>query len=201
MLSPLAYDTLRRFHEGHEVGDIASATGQSWLQVRNILNVHADNKRVKALEVINEQKPPSAEDIKAAVVAQRTKPRPEVPPAPAKPAAPLPPAVAKPVEPVTASPVVSVPTASAPKPTAQPAPHIVVDEEDLNGWADLIQVGIGYPPGSSIRDKTQHMSELLVELRREIVRDRRDRKVSEARQKIAELKAELAKWQALVGGS
>lgn len=84
MLTPLAYETLRRFHQGEEVGDIAGATGQPWMQVRNIINVHADGKRVKALEIVNRQKPPTDEEIAAAIAAQSPLTAPIAKPAKAK---------------------------------------------------------------------------------------------------------------------
>lgn len=183
MLTPLAYETLRLFaEEGMEVPAIADATGQPWLTVRNLLNVHADGHRTKAKRLLDEQKAPTREEVTAAIAAAKSK----------QPAGPLVEPIAKPKPP------------PAPKPAPEPAKEptvlatIPVPLDDLDGVADVMAVATAHPE-QSIRDKAARVSEAFAELRGEIIRYRRGEAMSAARARMAELEAELASLRQMVG--
>lgn len=180
-LTPLAHETLRLFaEEAMEVPAIADATGQPWLTVRNLINVHADGHRTKAKLLLDDMAPPSRDDVAAAIAAVKAK----------QGGGPL-------VEPV-AKPKPKPPT---PKPEPEePAvvATIAVPLDDLDGVADVMAVATSHP-AQSIRDKAARVSEAFAELRGEIIRYRRGEAVSAARQRMAELEAELASLRQIVG--
>jgi hypothetical protein len=86
-LTPLAYRTLSLFAEGMNVAQIADATGQGWMAVRQVVNVHADGHRTNARRVVDAHPPMPPEDVDQAVADSLAKAGPPPPKVKAKPPA------------------------------------------------------------------------------------------------------------------
>jgi hypothetical protein len=180
VLTPLAYDTLRRFADGEDIHTISNATGQPWMHVRNLVNIHTSGHRTKARTVLDALTPPTPEQVADAIAANKasalTAPLPDVK---AKVGPPQPP----PPEPPRRAVMAVTPARGT----------VNIDDLDtLNGVCNAAR-------DTPHADAARQASDALAEVRRHIIADRRAAAVKTRIAELeAELKAEVAKLRDLV---
>lgn len=196
MLTPLAHETLRLFgEEGMEVPAIADATGQPWLTVRNLINVHADGHRTKAKRLLDEQKAPSREEVDKAIAEVKAK----------QPSGPLVEPIAKPKPPATVKEKIAVianvvrDDAAPYDPHALAAIHVAEEAAGMRPFEvptdDLITIDATLAVARAhhnplTREQAEDITERAAQLRQQIIGERR-RDMALAR--IADLEAEIAR--------